>query len=154
MAAYCAGFSADGSLVAVGGTGGRWVVVDVSTREVLVQHVDGTESIAAIGFSPSEYICTDWVPVHLLSACVLIEDMYTMCFAADGGYIAVGSHDNAVYLYTVARATRKFTRVGKCQGHSSAVLHLDWSADSQIIRTNSADYELLFCKFRSAIWIE
>ncbi|XP_064159216.1 echinoderm microtubule-associated protein-like 2, partial [Anguilla rostrata] len=30
------------------------------------------------------------------------------------------------------------------QGHSSFVTHLDWSADSQYIVTNSGDYEILF----------
>lgn len=32
------------------------------------------------------------------------------------------------------------------QGHSSFIKHLDWSEDSQILRSNSGDYEILYCK--------
>lgn len=31
------------------------------------------------------------------------------------------------------------------QGHSSFITHLDWSVDGQNLRSNSGDYELLFC---------
>ena len=33
---------------------------------------------------------------------------------ADGALLAVGSHDNFIYLYTVADKGRKYTRYGKC----------------------------------------
>ena len=32
------------------------------------------------------------------------------------------------------------------QGHASFITHIDWSADGQYIRSNSGDYELLYCK--------
>ena len=35
-------------------------------------------------------------------------------------------------------------------GHSSSVKHLDWSEDSNYLRSNSADYELLFWKVSEA----
>ncbi|KAG5836617.1 hypothetical protein ANANG_G00230250 [Anguilla anguilla] len=66
-----------------------------------------------------------------------------LCFT-DGAYLAVGSHDNFVYIYAVTENGRKYSRAGKCTGHSSFVTHLDWSADSQYIVTNSGDYEILF----------
>ncbi len=56
--AYCAAYGAGGTLVAVGGAGGQWLVVDVTTHDVLIQCFDGTETIACISFSPSEYLCT------------------------------------------------------------------------------------------------
>uniref|UniRef100_A0A672RFK9 Echinoderm microtubule-associated protein-like 2 n=1 Tax=Sinocyclocheilus grahami TaxID=75366 RepID=A0A672RFK9_SINGR len=62
----------------------------------------------------------------------------------DGAYLAVASHDNFVYIYSVTENGRKYSRVGKCTGHSSFVTHLDWSTDSQFIVTNSGDYEILF----------
>uniref|UniRef100_A0A8C7IF57 EMAP like 2 n=1 Tax=Oncorhynchus kisutch TaxID=8019 RepID=A0A8C7IF57_ONCKI len=63
---------------------------------------------------------------------------------SDGNFLAVGSHDNFVYIYAVTENGKKYSRVGKCTGHSSFVTHLDWSVDSQYIVTNSGDYEILF----------
>ncbi|XP_041092150.1 echinoderm microtubule-associated protein-like 2, partial [Polyodon spathula] len=63
---------------------------------------------------------------------------------ADGNYLAVGSHDNFIYIYTVTENGKKYSRVGKCTGHSSFVTHLDWSMDSKYIVSNSGDYEILY----------
>ncbi|ROK28172.1 Echinoderm microtubule-associated protein-like 1 [Anabarilius grahami] len=92
----------------------RWLVLDTDTRDLVSMHTDGNEIISVIKYSP------------------------------DGAYLAVGSHDNFVYIYSVTENGRKYNRVGKCTGHSSFVTHLDWSADSQFIVTNSGDYEILF----------
>uniref|UniRef100_A0A8C5GQB0 Echinoderm microtubule-associated protein-like 2 n=1 Tax=Gouania willdenowi TaxID=441366 RepID=A0A8C5GQB0_GOUWI len=62
----------------------------------------------------------------------------------DGNFLAVASHDNFVYIYAVTENGRKYSRAGKCSGHSSFVTHLDWSTDSQFLVTNSGDYEILF----------
>ena len=32
------------------------------------------------------------------------------------------------------------------QGHSSFVTHIDWSCCGQYLRSNSGDYEVLYCK--------
>eukprot|EP01050_Picozoa_sp_SAG11_P005186 SAG11_NODE_355_length_10322_cov_3.245207_8_plen_102_part_00 len=37
----------------------------------------------------------------------------------------------------------EWRRVARCSGHSATVLHLDWSVDSAIFQTSSADYDLL-----------
>ena len=37
-----------------------------------------------------------------------------------------------------------FTRVGTCAAHSSAITHLDWSADGLYLQSNASDGELLF----------
>lgn len=34
--------------------------------------------------------------------------------SADGGLLAIGSHDNFIYLYTVSERGRKYGRYGKC----------------------------------------
>lgn len=64
--------------------------------------------------------------------------------SADGNFLAVASHDNFVYIYAVTENGRKYSRVGKCTGHSSFVTHVDWSKNSQFLVTNSGDYETLF----------
>ncbi|XP_070181364.1 echinoderm microtubule-associated protein-like 2 isoform X3 [Littorina saxatilis] len=106
-------FHPEGSVVAIGTKAARWVVLDLATHEIVSVHTDGNEQIECIQFSP------------------------------DGNYIAVGSRDNYVYVYQASEGGRKFSRVGRCSGHSSFITHIDWSEDSQYIASNSGDYELL-----------
>ena len=46
-------------------------------------------------------------------------------------------HDNQV-----KENYRKYNRLGRCLGHSSHVIQLDWTTDCQHIRSNSADHEV------------
>ncbi|XP_064408711.1 echinoderm microtubule-associated protein-like 2 [Latimeria chalumnae] len=112
-AAQSAGFHPSGSVVAVGMTTGRWLVLDTETRDLVTIHTDGNEQLSV------------------------------MCFSPDGNYLAIGSRDNFIYMYGVTENGRKYSRVGKCSGHSSFVTHLDWSADSKYLVTNSGAYEIL-----------
>lgn len=126
-------FSTDGELIAVGTALGKWMVFDTLTRELLAQYVDGQEPIQTIKFSP------------------------------DGNLLAVGSRDNFIYIYQVG--SKRLSKIGRCsvsflgstlrnqlfmmhflQGHSSFVTHIDWSEDSHQLRSNSGDYEVLYCK--------
>uniref|UniRef100_A0A7N6B7K6 HELP domain-containing protein n=2 Tax=Anabas testudineus TaxID=64144 RepID=A0A7N6B7K6_ANATE len=108
------GFHPSGAVVAVGTMTGRWLVLDTDTRDLVSMHTDGNEIISNVKYSP------------------------------DGNFLAVASHDNFVYIYAVTENGRKYSRVGKCTGHSSFVTHVDWSKDSQYLVTNSGDYEILF----------
>ncbi|KAJ3114413.1 Echinoderm microtubule-associated protein-like 5 [Phlyctochytrium bullatum] len=63
-------------------------------------------------------------------------------FSPNGKYLAVGTHDDVIYLWEVAGTDLKY--VGLCKGHSSFVTHLDWSSDSAHLQSTSGDYELLF----------
>lgn len=112
-------FSPDGELIAVGGITGRWMVFVTTTRELLFQLADGQEPIQVIRFSP------------------------------DGQFLAIGSRDNSIYIHQINENKRRFARVGRCSGHSSFITHLDWSEDSQMIRSNSGDYEVLFWNART-----
>ncbi|XP_053608612.1 echinoderm microtubule-associated protein-like 2 isoform X2 [Plodia interpunctella] len=112
--AQCVSWSADGGVLAVGCLSGKWLVFDPQSRQLLTQHQDGSEPIQTIQYSP------------------------------DNSMVALGSRDNFIYVYRVEDSGARYTRVGKCLGHSSYITHLDWSEDSQYIRSNSGDYELLF----------
>mgnify|MGYP003877499497 CR=1 FL=1 len=61
-------------------------------------------------------------------------------FSPDGTRVAVGSHDNAIYIYTVP----EFKRTGVIKKNTSFITHIDWSEDGQALQSNSGDYNLLF----------
>ncbi|XP_056365911.1 echinoderm microtubule-associated protein-like 3 [Oenanthe melanoleuca] len=92
----------------------RWLVLDTDTRQFLAGGSDSSEQLSVVRFSP------------------------------DGSFLAIGSHDNFIYIYSVAEGGRKFTRFGRCTGHSSFITHLDWSKDGRFIMSNSGDYEILY----------
>nr|KAG5712410.1 hypothetical protein BaRGS_023989 [Batillaria attramentaria] len=107
-------FHPEGNVAAIGTQAARWVVLDLATHEIVSVHTDGNEQIECVQYSP------------------------------DGAYLAVGSRDNYIYVYQVTDGGRKYSRVGRCSGHSSFITHLDWSEDSQYLASNSGDYELLY----------
>ncbi|KAH9628734.1 hypothetical protein HF086_003688 [Spodoptera exigua] len=72
------------------------------------------------------------------------EPIQTIQYSPDNSMVALGSRDNFIYVYRVEDNGARYSRLGKCLGHSSYITHLDWSADSQYIRSNSGDYELLY----------
>eukprot|EP00794_Sanderia_malayensis_P017440 gene17440-19184_t len=112
--AQSAAFHPDANIIAIGTKSGRWLVLDSETSDEIASFQDGPEQHDAIKYSK------------------------------DGKYIAVGSHDNFIYLYTVSEDGRTYKKAGKLSGHSSFITHLDWSKDSQYIQSNSGDYEILF----------
>jgi WD40 repeat protein len=61
-------------------------------------------------------------------------------YSPDGSKLAVGSHDNHVYVYD----TTNYKLLGKCGKNSSFIVSIDWSADGLYIRTVSGAHELLF----------
>eukprot|EP00062_Callorhinchus_milii_P008039 gi/632950302/ref/XP_007890640.1/ PREDICTED: echinoderm microtubule-associated protein-like 4 isoform X6 [Callorhinchus milii] len=111
---HCADFHPSGVVVAIGTHTGRWFVLDAETKDLVSIHTDGNEQLSVMRYSPG------------------------------GDYLAVGSHDNFVYIYTVSENGRKYSRQGKCTGHSSYITHLDWSPDTKYIMSNSGDYEILY----------
>ncbi|XP_066252932.1 echinoderm microtubule-associated protein-like 2 isoform X1 [Euwallacea similis] len=113
-AAQSVAFAQDGAVILVGCVNGKWMIFDAQTRELLGGHIDGNEPIQVISFSP------------------------------DGSMVALGSRDNQIYIYQVSDDGMKYSRVGRCSGHSSFITHVDWAMDNQTLRSNSGDYELLF----------
>lgn len=55
--------------------------------------------------------------------------------------MAVGSHDNAIYIYSVPENFKRKTGFRK---HASYITHLDWSTDSNFLHSNCGAYELLY----------
>uniref|UniRef100_A0A665VV49 Uncharacterized protein n=1 Tax=Echeneis naucrates TaxID=173247 RepID=A0A665VV49_ECHNA len=106
----------------------------VSLWDSSTHHLIWTKSMEVI------LVNTDLVTVHTDGN----EQLSAMSYGPDGNFLAIGSHDNYIYIYAVAENGRKYSRVGKCSGHSSFITHLDWSVDSQYLVSNSGDYEILY----------
>ena len=62
-------------------------------------------------------------------------------FSPDGKTLAVGSHDNSVYLYNVLQ---HFKRKAKFNKHNSYITHLDFTSDSKFLQSTCGAYELLY----------
>lgn len=111
---HCVTFHPEGEVALVTSCSSRWFAVELSSRDVVHSNADASERIEIAEFS------------------------------SDGSMLACGSRDNNIYIYSVSEGGRKFSKIGKCTGHSSFVTHLDWSRDGQFVQSNSGDYELLY----------
>ena len=68
-----------------------------------------------------------------------------MRFSPDVSFLAVGCADSVIYLYDAW----SFQQRAQCRGHSSAITHLDWSEDSNVLRSNCQGHELRFWEVHS-----
>jgi WD40 repeat protein len=62
----------------------------------------------------------------------------------DGTKFAAGSRDCVINIYS----TSSYNRVGTLTGHSSTVVHMDWSNDSMRLQSDSSDCEILYWNVR------
>jgi len=64
-----------------------------------------------------------------------------MSYSPTGEQLAVGSHDNFIYIYDVKS---RYKLLFKLRGHSSFITGLDWSVDGHAMHSSCGAYELLF----------
>jgi len=64
-----------------------------------------------------------------------------MRYSPNGQFLAVGSHDNGIYIYDTDTYSLKSSNKSM---HSSYVVALDWSVDSSSLHSCCGAYELLF----------
>jgi WD40 repeat protein len=74
------------------------------------------------------------------------EWIEAMVYSPDGETLAVGSHDNNIYLLDTKKYDDKKATGAKAilKGHSSFITSIDWDIESKYIRSNCGAYELLF----------
>ncbi|KAF0683188.1 Aste57867_24752 [Aphanomyces stellatus] len=125
----CVSYSVDGKLLAVGlGSAsqttqlkdGAFCILDATTMEIVHEGRDSKQSLADIKFSP------------------------------DGTLLAIGSHDNCIYLHSVMENYSLKSKCTKATGH---ITHLDFSKDSRYLRANSDAYELIYLNTLDGAWI-
>jgi WD40 repeat protein len=108
--------------------------VDVNASgngHVAVGHNDGRVTIRSSMKKLNDIIRTltdsaEWIEAIAYSPC--------------GSKLAVGSHDNNVYVYD----SSSYELLGKCNKHNSFIVSVDWSEDSSYLRTVCGAHELLF----------
>lgn len=98
---------------------------------VAVGHNDGTLSVRAGLNKLDQVISTnnnskEWIEV--------------VKYSPDGSKLAVGSHDNNIYIYS----TDDYRLLGKCSKHNSFIVSVDWSIDGKYLRSVCGAHELLF----------
>jgi len=62
-------------------------------------------------------------------------------FSTDGNFLAAGTAEKIIDVYFIENDWKK---IGTCKGHSAHITHLDWSADSKVLQTDSGALEHLF----------
>ena len=65
-------------------------------------------------------------------------------FSPSSQYLAAASHDNVIYVYDLQAEEGGPRLHTKCRGHSSYISHIDWAVGSDMLLSNSGDYELLY----------
>ena len=63
-----------------------------------------------------------------------------LAYSPCGAYLAVGSHDDNIYVYE----TEGYSLAGKLTAANSFITSIDWSADSSYLRSVDGAYELLY----------
>eukprot|EP00058_Branchiostoma_floridae_P004994 XP_002590482.1 hypothetical protein BRAFLDRAFT_86152 [Branchiostoma floridae] len=109
-------FSPNGALAVVGTTVGLFVALNAYDGSLVASFQVGTEQLDAIRFSP------------------------------DGSLLAMGSHDNTIYLFSVLDDGRTFRKAALLKGHKNFLTHIDWSSDGRYLQSVDGDYELLFSR--------
>lgn len=135
VAGQALSYSPKGDIIAVGMTDGTVGLVDstTSTLKAYATWKDSGLAITDIKFSP------------------------------DGTLLAVASMDCNIYMYINNADKKTFRRQAVCRGHKGPLTHLDFSASSQYLQSNSDDYCLLFwdiqgnrinsaCSLRNVPW--
>jgi len=108
----------------------RAVAYNPKTKEIAVATNNGEVHIHDIDK-------LDTVKKNLACAKRWIE---IMRYSPNGDTLAVGGHDNAVYIYSVPSYELKT----KFTAHASSIIALDWSADSMILRSLDEAFDMIF----------
>jgi len=112
----------------------RAVCISPSSGHVAVGHNDGRVTIRESKDAIDKIVTT------LTDSAEWIE---TMGYSPCGKYLAVGSHDDNIYVY---KAEDEYKLHGTGGAHNSFIVSLDWSADSMWIRSVCGAHELLWFK--------
>eukprot|EP00058_Branchiostoma_floridae_P022229 XP_002607719.1 hypothetical protein BRAFLDRAFT_82834 [Branchiostoma floridae] len=116
FAAQSAQFHPTEEILLIGTTAGRWYCIDASSAAIIEENQAGEDK----------------------------KQLDCLRFSPDGAILAIGSHDNHIYMYNVENHGKSYKKTTRLSGHSSFVTHLDFSTDGRYMQSTSGDYELLY----------
>eukprot|EP00761_Pharyngomonas_kirbyi_P012382 gb/GECH01012409.1/.p1 GENE.gb/GECH01012409.1/~~gb/GECH01012409.1/.p1 ORF type:complete len:639 (+),score=155.43 gb/GECH01012409.1/:1-1917(+) len=116
-------------------------ISDDKLRSVCIRKDVDAPHIAVGSEAGNIYILNDKLEVLTsLSPC---EDIISVLqFSPGGEYLAVGTHNNSIYVYAVGDGS--YEGYATLEGHTSYITHIDWSSDSSCLQSTSGAYELLY----------
>jgi microtubule-associated protein-like 6 len=130
LPARCCCYSPDGKNIAIGygcpqkvtarQYDGKWVILSAEDFQVMHEARDSVKWLTEIKYSPS------------------------------GGFIAIGSFDNKIYVYNVAEG---YSCCATITRHQSFIRSLDFSEQSDWLQSNCAAYELMFFEADTGLFI-
>ncbi|CAD8171847.1 unnamed protein product [Paramecium pentaurelia] len=115
-------------------TKGRCIAVSLDGISICVGFKDGTFRIYDKEFKQKyvNRLAKEW-----------ISDIK---FSHDQSWIAIGSHDNSIYIYSFPDMKQRYKPLKK---HSSYITHIDFSIDGNHLHSNCGGYELLFWELQT-----
>ena len=72
-----------------------------------------------------------------------------MAYSPNGNYLAVGGHDDTLYVYSITNDGRYQIHYTN-KSHSSGLTALDWTIDSKYIRSIDQAYQKIFSDIEEA----
>lgn len=132
--AVCMEFQPFGDELAIGMSNGELLIIGYKELEVLLKKTIKPHSSSST------------VDLHALVSAASIGSLgYSSIisqvkYCPKANYLAVGAKDTFVYIYD---AMDSYKKLHVCEGHSSAITHLTWSCEGDLLQSNASDGELL-----------
>lgn len=132
------------SIVASGCTDGKLVVRDPRTGEHIwsVKLAEGVKSLAIVpvisnilvGTAGGKIVCFSREGDELFTNKQANDELTSLKIDSSGSLLAAGSRDQCIYLFSYHES--KLMKFGVLKGHSSTVLHIDWTlSGSKVLQT-------------------
>jgi len=100
-----------------------------SEGKLMCVAIDQNDKIACVGCKDGTIRFVDMTSFKQIKMIKIAKEWISdIKFSPDNTKIAVGSHDDAIYILTYPDLT--FTKRSRMKKHSSFITHLDWSFDS------------------------
>lgn len=156
LQAWACCFSADGKMLAVSTNG---VVGDDEQKHPDIGGVfivyECLDAMFEWSEDPNEKM---YSPQKIFETKDMLTTIDDMAFSPNNLALAVGSHDRFIDVYVridgAADGEPQFRHSGRCRGHSSTIRSLDWSVDSLVLRSTSADKEVMHWDVEGKLFVD